>query len=117
MQRFVGWLRKVVRERAPTMGWYMISLFDALSTFAVSPQGIELGSKAIKKPRVWTAGFTLSPSYIFEAASGELHDHIFERAAIEYRLKRKMTRLIGGERSLAKQLTGKRQLLEHRKIS
>ena len=99
------------------MGWYMISLFDALSAFAVSSQGIELGSKAINKPRVWTAGFTLSPSYIFEAASGELHDHIFEHAAIEYRCTRKMARLIGSENSLAKQLIGKRQLLENHKIS
>jgi predicted Zn-dependent protease len=114
---FYDLFRKVVRQRAPTMGWYMISLFDALSVFAVSSQGIELGSKAINKPRVWTAGFTLSPSYIFEAASGELHDHIFEHAAIEYRCKRKMTRLIGSENSLAKQLIGKRQLLEDHKIS
>jgi tetratricopeptide (TPR) repeat protein len=114
---FYDAFRKVVRQRAPTMGWYMISLFDALSTFAILPQGIELGSKVVNKPRVWTAGFTLSPSYIFEADNGELHDHIFERAAIEYRRKRKMTRLIGSENSLAKQLTGKRQLLERDIIS
>jgi tetratricopeptide (TPR) repeat protein len=111
---FYDSFREVVRQRAPTMGWYMVSLFDALSTFAVSPQGVELGSKAINKPRVWTAGFTLSPSYIFEAASGELHDHIFERAAIEYRNKRKMTRIIGSENNLAKQFTGKYQLEFHK---
>jgi tetratricopeptide (TPR) repeat protein len=106
---FVERSSRAKRLRAPSMGWYAVSLFEALSTFASTPRGIELGSTG-SQPRVWTAGFTLSPSYIFEVVASELHDHTFEKAALNYRSENGLTRSIGYTNCLAKEL-GQPELL------
>lgn len=71
-------------RRVPSMGWFSISLFNALATYSRShPIGVYL------------AGFTLSPEYILEVCNSDAHDHFFERAALDYRARHSITKTIG----------------------
>ena len=93
-----------MRRRVPSMGWYVVTLFEALATYQLDLHSCsqQLGSN--ERIKVWTAGFTLSPSYMFETGGGELHDHVFEKAAIDYRIKNELTSCIGRTDGLAKEL-------------
>lgn len=70
------------KRRAPSMGWYALALFDAIASFFAGAAQSSRNQAPASSPRLWMAGFTLSPSYIFEVAKSELHDHVFERAAL-----------------------------------
>ena len=93
-----------MRPRIPSMGWFVVTLFEALAAYQIDSHfhSHQLGTS--ERIKVWTAGFTLSPSYMFESASGDLHDHVFERAAIDYRIKNRLTTCIGRTDGLAKEL-------------
>ena len=65
----------VLRKRIPSVGWIVIALLDAV-----------LKSRCEKGSRLWLAGFSLTPSYIFHAAGNlQQHDFSFEKKALEYR--------------------------------
>ena len=74
-----------LKKRIPSIGWLAISLIDSICS---------LDSNASSK--LWLAGFSLNPSYIFRA-SGNLqqHDFSFEKEALEYRLSKKQFSSIG----------------------
>ena len=72
-------------KRIPTIGSIALALADALRN---TP-----GSSV---RHVWAAGFSLSPSYIFEACYGiNLHDFPFEKLALEERISNGSVRMIG----------------------
>ena len=65
-----------------------LALFDA---FSIILEG---------RPRLWVAGFNLSPSYIFETCNlNWRHDFALEKAALEFRLANNLTRSIGSVKS------------------
>jgi hypothetical protein len=72
-------------KRVPTIGAIALALADAL-----------LDQPGSLLRRVWAAGFSLSPSYIFEACFGiSLHDFPFEQLALEARVAKGTVRIIG----------------------
>ena len=72
-------------KRIPTIGSMALALADALCNMP--------GSSV---RHVWAAGFSLSPSYIFEACYGiNLHDFPFEKLALEGRIANGSVRMIG----------------------
>ena len=74
-----------VVKRIPTIGSMALALSDALRTMPGS---------SVK--HIWAAGFSLSPSYIFEACYGlNLHDFPFEKLALEARIANRSVQVIG----------------------
>ena len=72
-------------KRVPTIGSIGLALADVLS---------DLTDSSVR--HVWAAGFSLSPSYIFEACFGiNLHDFPFEKLALESRIASGTVRIIG----------------------
>ena len=72
-------------KRIPTIGSMALALADALRNTPDS-----------SVRQVWAAGFSLSPSYIFEACYGiNLHDFPFEKLALEARIANGSVRIIG----------------------
>ena len=72
-------------KRIPTIGSMALALADALRNTPDS-----------SVRHVWAAGFSLSPSYIFEACYGiNLHDFPFEKLALEGRISNGSVRMIG----------------------
>ena len=72
-------------KRIPTIGAIALALADALREHPAS-----------LLRSVWAAGFSLSPSYIFEACFGiNLHDFPFEALALESRIANGTVRMIG----------------------
>ena len=92
------------RRRVPSMGWFAVTLFEALATFRSSQIPSNNQADCLDNINVWTAGFTLSPSYIFETDSGDLHDHVFERAALDFRSANNLTKCLGKTDGNAKEL-------------
>lgn len=76
------------RELIPTIGWISLSLFEAFSS--ILP----------RKPRLWVAGFDLSPNYIFETCNlNWRHDFALEKAALNFRLQNGSIHTIGSTHS------------------
>jgi hypothetical protein len=72
-------------KRVPTIGAIALALADAL-----------LDQPGSSLRHVWAAGFSLSPSYIFEACFGiSLHDFPFEQLALESRVANGTVQIIG----------------------
>jgi tetratricopeptide (TPR) repeat protein len=82
-------------SRSPSMGWYAISLFDSLVTFRPSLFVDNVSELNPTFANLWIAGFSLSPSYIFEVTTSNLHDHVFERSALNYRIANNHLRELG----------------------
>ena len=63
------------QRRLCTNGWIALCLFDAI-THATSPSA-----------RLWSAGFSMSPSYVFESCDAlYFHDYPFEKTGLELRI-------------------------------
>ena len=87
-------------KRIPTIGAIALALADALR----GPPGSLIR-------RVWAAGFSLSPSYIFEACFGiNLHDFPFETLALESRIANGTVRIIGSTDSARSELGARKHL-------
>ena len=72
-------------KRIPTIGAIALALADVLR---------DLPGSSVST--VWAAGFSMSPSYIFEACFGiSLHDFPFEQLALESRIATGAVRVIG----------------------
>ena len=72
-------------KRIPTIGAIALALADVLR---------DLPGSSVST--VWAAGFSMSPSYIFEACFGiNLHDFPFEKLALEARIATGAVRVIG----------------------
>ena len=72
-------------KRIPTIGAIALALADVLR---------DLPGSSVST--VWAAGFSMSPSYIFEACFGiNLHDFPFEQLALESRIATGAVRVIG----------------------
>ena len=72
-------------KRVPTIGAIALALADAL-----------LDKPGSSLRRVWAAGFSLCPSYIFESCFGiSLHDFPFEQLALESRVAKGTVQIIG----------------------
>ena len=66
---------RVLRKRIPSIGWIVVALFDAV-----------LRSRCDRGSRLWLAGFSLTPAYIFNAVGNlQQHDFAFEKKALDYR--------------------------------
>ena len=75
----------VLLKRIPTIGAIALALADLLR---------DLPGSSVST--VWAAGFSMSPSYIFEACFGiNLHDFPFEQLALESRIATGAVRVIG----------------------
>ena len=76
------------QRRLCTNGWIALCLFDAI-THATSPSA-----------RLWSAGFSMSPSYVFESCD-ELyfHDYPFEKTGLELRIAEGSLTSIGSTKS------------------
>lgn len=89
-------------KRIPTIGSMALALADALHNMPGS---------SVKQ--VWAAGFSLSPSYIFEACSGiNLHDFPFEKVALEARIASGSVRVIGSTDADRPELGARQHLSE-----
>lgn len=62
-----------MQKRIPTIGWIALTLFDAIRG-SLNPSML-----------IWSAGFSLSTSYIFGASGVGLHDFAFEKEALDFR--------------------------------
>ena len=72
-------------KRIPTIGSIALALVDVLR---------DIPGSSVRD--VWAAGFSLSPSYIFEACYGNnLHDFPFEKLALESRIANGTLKAIG----------------------
>ena len=72
-------------KRIPTIGAIALALADVLR---------DLPGSSVST--VWAAGFSMSPSYIFEACFGiNLHDFAFEALALESRIANGTVRILG----------------------
>lgn len=93
-------------KRIPTIGSMALALADALRN---TP-----GSSV---RQIWAAGFSLSPSYIFEACYGiNLHDFPFEQLALKARIANGSVRAIGSTHAGRPEL-GARQHLSRAELT
>ena len=66
-----------LKQRIPTAGCLALMLASALCSFVGKGNNPDFVRDSC---RVWSAGFSMSASYIFEACAGsEWHDYVFER--------------------------------------
>ena len=87
-----------IKKRIPTIGWIALSLFDAIrSAFNLSMT-------------LWSAGFSLSPSYIFGASGVGLHDFPFEHKSLDIRFKQGSLIPIGQLNSAMSELSTREHL-------
>ena len=87
-------------KRIPTIGSMALALADALR---------HVPGSLVRN--VWAAGFSLSPSYIFEACYGiNLHDFPFEKLALEARMANGSVRVIGSTGSGCPELGARQHL-------
>jgi len=76
------------QRRLCTNGWMSISLFDAIARIT-NPVA-----------RLWSAGFSMSPSYVFESCDDlYFHDYPFEKTGIEIKFANKSLNRIGSTKS------------------
>ena len=76
---------KVLRKRIPSIGWIATTLLDAI-----------IESKSDATSRLWMAGFSLTPAYIFHVAGNlQQHDFSFEKKALDCRLSQKKISSLG----------------------
>ena len=93
----------VLRKRIPSVGWIVIALLDAL-----------LKSRSEKGSRLWLAGFSLTPSYIFHAVGNlQQHDFSFEKKALEYRFACGKIFRLGSISAYCKEMNAHQHLQAH----
>jgi tetratricopeptide (TPR) repeat protein len=83
------------KRRVPSIGWLALSLFDALAVFFSSDDSTAANGFAGNSYKLWCAGFTLSPSYLFEVVKKDIHDHVMEKIALDMRFKHGIALTLG----------------------
>jgi hypothetical protein len=95
--------KRVLRKRIPSIGWIVIALLDAV-----------LSSRCEKGSRLWLAGFSLTPAYIFHAAGNlQQHDFSFEKEALDYRFSRKNIFRLGSNTPDSSELNAHQHLCKY----
>ena len=72
-----------LQKRIPTIGWIALTLFDAIRD-SLNPSML-----------IWSAGFSLSTSYVFGASGVGLHDFAFEKEALDFRFRQGSLNCLG----------------------
>ena len=72
-----------VQKRIPTIGWIALTLFGAIRD-SLNPSML-----------IWSAGFSLSTSYVFGASGVGLHDFAFEKEALDFRFRQGSLNCLG----------------------
>ena len=89
-----------LKKRIPTIGWLIIALLDSISSSSVNDG-----------PNIWLAGFSLSPSYIFQASGNmQQHDFCLEKETLKYRLLQKSFNTVGIVLSNQSEISTQQQL-------
>ena len=91
---------KVLRKRIPSIGWMATTFLDAV-----------IQSRCDAKSRLWLAGFSLTPSYIFNVAGNlQQHDFSFEKQALDCRLSLGRVSSIGSLSRDSREMTAEQHL-------
>jgi len=89
-----------LRKRIPSIGWMALTLLDAI-----------IQSKSGARARLWMAGFSLTPAYVFHVAGNlQQHDFSFEKQALEFRLSQKEISSLGSISSEAIEMNAQQHL-------
>jgi hypothetical protein len=92
---------KKTLKRAPTIGWYALSLVDCL-----------LHLQRHTSARAWSLGMSMSSTYIFEYAyKNDRHDYIFEQIALNHRHRTGQITPLGTTDQTAMEHSKRNQLL------
>lgn len=99
-----------LKQRIPSVGCLVLMFAYALSTFSNSRKEQNFTHESC---HFWSAGFSMSPSYIFETCAGvELHDFVFERVVQKHLLNNGLMGSLGQSNSMAGETTASQHLVD-----
>ena len=91
------------RKRIPSIGWMATTFLDAV-----------IESRCDAESRLWLAGFSLTPTYIFHVAGNlQQHDFSFEKKALDRRFSQKKVSLLGSVSCESREMNAEQHLYEY----
>ena len=91
---------QILRKRIPSIGWMALTLLDAVVESCCDPTS-----------RLWLAGFSLTPTYIFHVAGNlQQHDFSFEKKALERRFSQQKITSLGSTSKGFKEMNAQQHL-------